>query len=94
MFVHECISPLEDYLRRRVTMRRVMQLVLDDFEELDGFRALRVVVHAGGVEVQHLAVKHLLRGADVPYAVKALLSKVKQPMAAHAGKKDVRSVNR
>ena len=44
----------------------------NDLEKLDGGFAFRVVIHTGGVEVQHLTVQNLFRGADITNAVKQL----------------------
>jgi hypothetical protein len=56
-----------------------VNLVLHQLEEGLGFRCARVVVHAGGVEVEHLPVKHLLAGANVADALQKLA-----PIAAAA----------
>ena len=75
------VCPLEDDLRGGVAVGGIVQLVLHDFEKPHGLRAHRVIVLAGGVEIQHLPVHHLFRGADIPNAVKELFPVVPAAVA-------------
>ena len=34
----------------------VVQLVLHNLEKADGFRAVRVIIHAGGIQIEHLTI--------------------------------------
>ena len=61
-----CVSPLVNNLRRRVTVCGIVQLVLHHFEKCHGFRASRIIVHAGGIQVKHLPIHNLFRGTDIP----------------------------
>ncbi|MOA20149.1 hypothetical protein D3C78_1405750 [compost metagenome] len=60
-------------------MGRVVQLVLHGFEEQHAGLGLGVVIHAGGVQVEYLAVEHLLAGTNIADALQQLL-----PVAAAA----------
>ena len=52
-------------LRGSMAMRGPVHLVLDGLEEPGRCLDRRVVVDAGGVDIQYLAPEHLLGGTDV-----------------------------
>ena len=60
------IGPLIDHFRSRMSMRCIMKLVLHHFEKRNRFRTSGVIVHTGGVQVQHLTIHHFFRRTNVP----------------------------
>ena len=71
-----------------MAMGSIMQFVLDNLEEQAGGFCTRVIVNAGGIDIKHLAIKHLFRRTDVPDAVEQFLpitaaAKVFQPFVIH-----------
>jgi len=70
-----------NHLRRRLAVDGPVHLVLHGGEELLGRFLAWVVVNARGVDVEHLAPKHLLQGPDVPDARQQLLEVI-APAAA------------
>ena len=66
------VCALVDDLCGGMPVRRIVELVLHDLEESDGLLAVGIVVDAGRVEVEHLTVEDLFRGADVADPVEQL----------------------
>lgn len=73
------VGALINHFRCRVTVGGEMQLVLHDLEEANGILAVRIIVHAVGVQIQHLPVQHLFRRTNVPDSIQQLF-----PVAAPA----------
>ena len=63
----------------------VVQFVLYGFEEQCTFAALGVVIHAGGEQVQHLPVQHLLAGANIADAAEQFFPVVAAAQVFQAG---------
>ncbi len=59
------ISTVIDNLCGSMSVGGKVHLVLNSLEELLGNGGARIIVYAEGVNLQHLAVEHLLRTADV-----------------------------
>ena len=46
-------------------MSSPVHFILDGLEEKDGGFCPRVIIHTGGINVQHFAPEHLFRGSDI-----------------------------
>ncbi len=74
------ISTLMDELGGSMFTRGVVELVLHDLEELDGYRTLGIVVDTGRIEIENLAVESFFTTADITDTIEKLF-----PVVASSG---------
>ena len=70
-----------DDFRRRMAMRRKVHFVLHRGEKLLGRIRIRLVIHAGRVNIQHLLVEPPFRWADVADTRQQFVEIIRLPLA-------------
>ena len=67
------VCAVKNLFCRCLTVSGPVHFILDGFEEKDGGFCPRVIIHAGGVNVQDFAPEHFFRRANIADAIHQLI---------------------